>query len=108
MLHQSYRERLYFADEQTRDLSDIAASYCIAKLAYAAGEDEAGDAAWGRFIDETSSDEREQIEAQLEYEYPGVKAWAACVVDLAEWNLRQAKLMKAKLGVVRFIEQVMA
>jgi hypothetical protein len=108
MLHQSYREQAHFADEQTRDLSNIAASYCIAKLAYAAGEDEAGDAAWGRFIDETDADEREQIEAQLESEYPGVKAWAACVADIAEANLRRAKLMKAKLGVVRFIEQVMA
>lgn len=97
-----------FGDPCTRDLSDIEGSYCIAKLAYAAGEDEAGDAAWSRFIDETNSDEREQIEAQLEYEYPSVKAWAACIVDIAEANLRRAKLMKAKLSVVRFIEQVMA
>ncbi len=97
-----------YGDPCTRDLSDIAGSYCIAKLAYAAGEDEAGDAAWSRFIDETSSDEREQIEAQLEYEYPGVDDWAGCVADIAKENLRKARLFKAKRGVIAFIQAVMA
>ena len=57
--HRAFEAR--YGDPCTRDLSEIAASYCIAKLAYAAGEDEAGDAAWSRLIDETNADEREQI-----------------------------------------------
>lgn len=88
-----------YGDPCTRDLSEIAIPYCLAKLAYAAGEDEAGDAAYGRFIDLTDSDEREQIEAQLEYEFSSVAAWASCLENEAA----HVKHETAKVAVFRAI-----
>ena len=98
MAHAGWLQTRYDGSLPTRDLSDLAAVFCIAKLAYAAGQDDAGDAAWGRFIDETSADEREQIEAQLDGEYPGVAAWSACLVDVAAANARA--IAKAKRAQV--------
>ena len=67
-----------------RDLDDVVGTYCIAKLAYASGEDEAGDAAWQRLKDETDADEFEQIEAQLESDHPNIAAWVGVLVAEAE------------------------
>jgi hypothetical protein len=100
--HRAFEAR--YGDEQTRDLSEVAASYCLAKIAYAAGEDEAGDAAWGRLIDAfPDSDERDQVEAQLEQEYPRWSDWVACLRDSADFWARD----RAKRGVVKFIQGVM-
>ena len=84
-----------YRDVDCRDLSEAAVPYCAAKLMYAAGEDEAGDAAYGRFIDLTDSDEREQIEAELEAEYANIAAWASCITYEAD----RIKRDTAKLAV---------
>lgn len=101
-------ERANGMHDDCRDLSELAPSYCIAKLAYAAGEDEAGDAAMGRFIEEIDADERDQIEAQLEQDYPGRVAWIACILDEADRLAREEMRRKAKRAVVQFIVAVMA
>ena len=80
--HRAFEAR--YGDPCTRDLSEVAVPYCLAKLAYAAGEDTAGDAAWERFCDETDADEREQIEAELEAEYANIAAWSSCLAYEAD------------------------
>lgn len=80
-----------------RDLSEAAVPYCLYKLANAAGEDEAADAAWSRFMDLTDPDERDQIEAQLESDYRTFRAWSGCLADEADRITRDtAKLAAAK------------
>ena len=84
---------------ETRDLSEVAIPYCASKLLYAAGEDEAGDAAMGRFIDLTAADEREQIEAELEREYRSFPAWASCL----EYEANRIERDTAKLAAANAI-----
>ena len=100
--HRAFEAR--YGDPCTRDLSEVAVPYCLAKLAYAAGEDQAGDAAWERFCDETDADEREQIEAELDHEFRGFAAWAACLSHEADRIKRET--LKAKTAAM--IAQVLA
>jgi hypothetical protein len=88
-----------YRDVDCRDLSEAAIPYCLAKLAYAAGEDEAGDAAWQRFVDVTDSDDREQIEAELDCEYSNIAAWASCL----EYEANRIKRDMVKLAVLKAI-----
>ena len=87
---------------ETRDLSEVAIPYCASKLLYAAGEDEAGDAAYGRFIDLTDADEREQIEAELEREYANVAAWASCITYEADRIKRDTAKLAALKAIAAF------
>ena len=82
-------------DADCRVLYEASIPYCLAKLSYAAGEDEAGDAAYERFCDITSAEEREQIEAELGHEYRNVAAWASCLTYEADRNTAKLAALKA-------------
>lgn len=89
-------------------LENAAVAYCMAKLAYACGVDEAGDAAWSGLSeavanDGIDNDDMEAVEAQLEYEYPRLADWVECLIDEAQ---RVAGL-KAARAVVAFVRAVM-
>lgn len=85
-----------------RDLSEVAVPYCLAKLAHAAGEDEAADAAWSRFMEITDPDEREQIEAQLENDYRTNAAWASCLTYEADRIARDTAKLAAARAIAAF------
>ena len=89
-------------DADCRDLYEASIPYCLAKLAYAAGEDEAGDAAYGRLIDLTDSEEREQIEAELDREYANIAAWASCITYEADRIKRDAAKLAALKAIAAF------
>ena len=91
-----------------RDLSEAAVPWCLYKLAHAAGEDGAADAAYEQFMEVTDSDEREHIEAQLACDFHGWSAWVACLKDEADRLERQKVKCKAADAVGVFIVAVMA
>ena len=89
-------------DADCRDLYEASIPYCLAKLAYAAGEDEAGDAAYERFCDITNAEEREQIEAELDREYGNVAAWASCLTYEADRIERDTAKLAALKAIAAF------
>lgn len=96
-----------YRDVDCRELSEAAVPYCLAKLAYAAGEDTAGDAAWQRFVDVTDSDDREQIEAELDCEYSNLAAWASCLEYEAN-RIKRDMAKRAAAKAIRAAENIAA
>jgi hypothetical protein len=94
-------------------LDNAATRYCIAKLAYLLGEDDAGDAAWEGLVEAVANDgincdDAEAIAAQLDWLYPKPADWLDRIKADVAFAERQLAKRDAAKAVCAFIVRVMA
>ena len=93
-------------------LDNAATRYCIAKLAYLLGEDDAGDAAWEGLVEAVANDgidcdAAEAIEAQLDWLYPKPADWLDRIKADVAFAERQLAKRDAAKAACAFIVRVM-